>query len=89
MKGIEVACAAGLVAAHSERQLEVLAHINAVEKEEIKKLASNGLIKIHVSEEPDIFTFVFWLLQVLTMRRLLSVQIILILLLLKRTVLRF
>ncbi len=55
MKGIEVACAAGLVAAHSERQLEVLAHINAVEKEEIKKLASNGLIKIHVSEEPDIF----------------------------------
>lgn len=55
MKGIEVACAAGLVAAHPERQLEVLAYIDGREKEAIKKLAQSGVIKIHVSEEPDIF----------------------------------
>ncbi len=55
MKGIEVACAAGLVAAHSERQLEVLAYIDGAEKETIKRLAESGIIKIHVSEEPDIF----------------------------------
>ena len=55
MKGIEVACSAGMVAAHSERQLEVLAYIDDAEKEAIKKLAESGKIKIHVSEEPDIF----------------------------------
>ena len=55
MKGIEVACAAGVVAAHSERQLEVLAYINQEEKAEIKALAESGKINIHVSEEPDIF----------------------------------
>lgn len=55
MKGIEVACAAGIVAAHSERQLEVLAYITEAEKIELKKLAESGKIKIHVSEEPDIF----------------------------------
>lgn len=55
MKGIEVACAAGIVAAHSERQLEVLAYITAEEKVALKKLAESGKIKIHVSEEPDIF----------------------------------
>lgn len=55
MKGIEVACAAGIVAAHSERQLEVLAYIDDSEKDDIKKLAESGMIKIHVSEEPDIF----------------------------------
>lgn len=55
MKGIEVACAAGIVAAHSERQLEVLAYITAEEKIALKKLAESGKIKIHVSEEPDIF----------------------------------
>ena len=55
MKGIEVACAAGIVAAHSERQLEVLAYITAEEKVELKELAESGKIKIHVSEEPDIF----------------------------------
>ena len=36
MKGIEVACAAGVVAAHSERQLEDLAYNNQEEKAEIK-----------------------------------------------------
>ena len=55
MKGIEVACAAGIVAAHSERQLEVLAYITAEEKVALKELAESGKIKIHVSEEPDIF----------------------------------
>lgn len=55
MKGIEVACAAGIVAAHSERQLEVLAYITAEEKIALKELAESGKIKIHVSEEPDIF----------------------------------
>ena len=55
MKGIEVACAAGIVAAHSERQLEVLAYIAAEEKVALKELAESGKIKIHVSEEPDIF----------------------------------
>lgn len=55
MKGIEVACAAGVVAAHSERQLEVLAYINQEQKAEIKALAESGKINIHVSEEPDIF----------------------------------
>ena len=55
MKGIEVACAAGIVAAHSERQLEVLAYITAEEKVVLKELAESGKIKIHVSEEPDIF----------------------------------
>lgn len=55
MKGIEVACAAGMVAAHSERQLEVLAYITEAEKAEIKALAESGKIKIRVSEEPDIF----------------------------------
>lgn len=55
MKGIEVACAAGIVAAHSERQLEVLAYITADEKIALKELAESGKIKIHVSEEPDIF----------------------------------
>lgn len=55
MKGIEVACAAGSVAAHSERQLEVLAYITAEEKVALKELAESGKIKIHVSEEPDIF----------------------------------
>lgn len=55
MKGIEVACAAGVVAAHSERQLEVLAYITAEEKVALKELAESGKIKIHVSEEPDIF----------------------------------
>lgn len=55
MKGIEVACAAGLVAAHSERQLEVLAYIDAEEKTAIKKMVEANLIKISVSEEPDIF----------------------------------
>ena len=55
MKGIEVACAAGIVAAHPERQLEVLAYITDEEKVELKKLAESGKIKIHVSEEPDIF----------------------------------
>lgn len=55
MKGIEVACAAGIVAAHPERQLEVLAYITESEKIELKKLAESGKIKIHVSEEPDIF----------------------------------
>ena len=55
MKGIEVACAAGIVAAHSERQLEVLAYITAEEKIVLKELAESGKIKIHVSEEPDIF----------------------------------
>lgn len=55
MKGIEVACAAGIVAAHSERQLEVLAYITAEEKVALKDLAESGKIKIHVSEEPDIF----------------------------------
>ncbi len=55
MKGIEVACAAGIVAAHSERQLEVLAYITEPEKVELKELAESGKIKIHVSEEPDIF----------------------------------
>ena len=49
MKGIEVACAAGVVAAHSERQLEVLAYINQEEKAEIKALAESGKINIHVS----------------------------------------
>ena len=39
MKGIEVACAAGIVAAHPERQLEVLAYITDKEKVELKKLA--------------------------------------------------
>lgn len=55
MKGIEVACAAGIVAAHSERQLEVLAYITAEEKIALKERAESGKIKIHVSEEPDIF----------------------------------
>ena len=55
MKGIEVGCAAGIVAAHSERQLEVLAYITAEEKIALKELAESGKIKIHVSEEPDIF----------------------------------
>ena len=55
MKGIEVACAAGIVAAHSERQLEVLAYITTEEKVALKELAESGKIKIHVSEEPDIF----------------------------------
>lgn len=55
MKGIEVACAAGIVAAHSERQLEVLAYITAEEKVALKELAESGKIRIHVSEEPDIF----------------------------------
>ena len=55
MKGIEVACAAGLVAAHSERQLEVLAYIDAAEKKQIKSFTEAGLMKVHVSEEPDIF----------------------------------
>ncbi len=55
MKGIEVACAAGIVAAHPERQLEVLAYITEDEKVELKKLAESEKIKIHVSEEPDIF----------------------------------
>lgn len=55
MKGIEVACAAGIVAAHSERQLEVLAYITDEEKVALKELAESGKIKIHVSEEPDIF----------------------------------
>ena len=55
MKGIEVACAAGIVAAHSERQLEVLAYITAEEKIALKELAESGKIKIHVSEESDIF----------------------------------
>ena len=55
MKGIEVACAAGIVAAHSDRQLEVLAYITAEEKVALKELAESGKIKIHVSEEPDIF----------------------------------
>lgn len=55
MKGIEVACAAGIVAAHSERQLEVLAYITDEEKIALKELAESGKIKIHVSEEPDIF----------------------------------
>ena len=55
MKGIEVACAAGIVAAHPERQLEVLAYITENEKQELKALAESGKIKIHVSEEPDIF----------------------------------
>ena len=40
MKGIEVACAAGIVAAHSERQLEVLAYITAEEKVALKELAA-------------------------------------------------
>ena len=47
--------AAGVVAAHSERQLEVLAYINQEQKAEIKALAESGKINIHVSEEPDIF----------------------------------
>lgn len=55
MKGIEVACAAGLVAAHSERQLEVLAYIDEAEKEAIKRFIAADVIKVHVSEEPDIF----------------------------------
>ncbi len=55
MKGIEVACAAGIVAAHPERQLEVLAYITEPEKAALKQLAESGKIKIHVSEEPDIF----------------------------------
>lgn len=55
MKGIEVACAAGIVAAHPERQLEVLAYITESEKQELKALAESGKIRIHVSEEPDIF----------------------------------
>ncbi len=55
MKGIEVACAAGIVAAHPERQLEVLAYITEPEKAALKELAESGKIKIHVSEEPDIF----------------------------------
>ena len=55
MKGIEVACAAGIVAAHPERQLGGLADITDKEKVELKKLAESGKIKIHVSEEPDIF----------------------------------
>lgn len=55
MKGIEVACAAGIVAAHPERQLEVLAYITPEEKVKLKALAESGKIKIHVSEEPDIF----------------------------------
>lgn len=55
MKGIEVACAAGIVAAHPERQLEVLAYITDSEKVELKELAESDKIKIHVSEEPDIF----------------------------------
>lgn len=55
MKGITVACAAGLVAAHSERQLEVLAYINEAEKEQIQSITETDLIKIHVSKEPDIF----------------------------------
>lgn len=55
MKGIEVACAAGIVAAHPERQLEVLAYITEPEKATLKELAESGKIKIHVSEEPDIF----------------------------------
>lgn len=55
MKGIAVACAAGLVAAHPERQLEVLAYIDEGEKGAIKELAESGMIRIHVSEEPDIF----------------------------------
>lgn len=55
MKGIEVACAAGIVAAHPERRLEVLARITDEEKTAIRKLAQAGIMKIHVSEEPDIF----------------------------------
>ncbi len=55
MKGIEVACAAGIVAAHPERQLEVLAYITEPKKAALKQLAESGKIKIHVSEEPDIF----------------------------------
>ena len=55
MKGIEVACVAGFVAGHSDRQLQVLAYISDAEKAEIKKSVEAGIVNVHVSEEPDIF----------------------------------
>lgn len=55
MRGIEVACVAGFVAGHSERQLQVLAYISEEEKAAIKKYTEAGIVKVHVSEEPDIF----------------------------------
>lgn len=55
MKGIEVACAAGLIAGHPERQLEVLAYISGEEKAELQSFTASNIIKVHVSEEPDIF----------------------------------
>lgn len=55
MKGIEVACVAGLVAGHSERQLEVLAYIDDNERVALKKAIKENLVKVHVSQEPDVF----------------------------------
>lgn len=55
MRGIEVACVAGFVAGHSERQLQVLAYIDEEEKAAIKQYTDAGIVKVHVSEEPDIF----------------------------------
>lgn len=55
MRGIEVACIAGFVAGHSERKLEVLAHITEDEKGLIKKCAEADMVKVLLTEEPDIF----------------------------------
>lgn len=55
MRGIEVACIAGFVAGHSERQLQVLAYISDEEKTAIRQYTEAGIVRVHVSEEPDIF----------------------------------
>ncbi len=55
MRGIEVACIAGFVAGHSERQLQVLAYISDEEKTAIRQYTEAGIVQVHVSEEPDIF----------------------------------
>lgn len=55
MRGIEVACIAGFVAGHSERQLQVLAYICDEEKTAIRQYTEAGIVRVHVSEEPDIF----------------------------------
>lgn len=55
MRGIEVACIAGFVAGHSERQLQVLAYISDEEKTAIRQYTEAGIVRMHVSEEPDIF----------------------------------
>lgn len=55
MRGIEVACIAGFVAGHSERQLQVLAYISDEEKTAIRQYTEAGIVRVYVSEEPDIF----------------------------------